>query len=160
MKKTLKMEGVRENIADYLKNVKISGPANKDFALDIKDFVKLLKALTKESSKFVKLEKNRIKYMLGLSLLDYPRMHPYMAKIEYTPGDDYYNELKAWLEEDLNSLCLWQYRTLMTEVPTFIMSRKTPIHTPYEKAMKQMEYINNNTKDEQVKQKPRCEQQN
>ena len=31
MKKTLKMEGVRENIADYLKNVKISGPANKDF---------------------------------------------------------------------------------------------------------------------------------
>lgn len=40
----------------------------------------------------------------------------------------------------------------MTEVPTFIMSRKTPIHTPYEKAMKQMEYINNNTKDEQVKQ--------
>ena len=100
MKKTLKMEGVRENIADYLKNVKISGPANKDFALDIKDFVKLLKekvkknqqlldsltpALTKESSKFIKLEKNRIKYMLGLSLLDYPRMHPYMAKIEY-PG--------------------------------------------------------------------------
>lgn len=167
MKKTLKMEGVRENIADYLKNVKISWPANKDFALDIKDFVKLLKekvkenqqlldsltpALTKESSKFVKLEKNRIKYMLGLSLLDYPRMHPYMAKIEYTPGDDYYNELKAWLEEDLNSLCLSQYRTLMTEVPTFIMSRKTPIRTPYEKAMKQMEYINNNTKDEQVKQ--------
>ena len=159
MKKTLKMEGVRENIADYLKNVKISWPANKDFALDIKDFVKLLKekvkenqqlldsltpALTKESSKFVKLEKNRIKYMLGLSLLDYPRMHPYMAKIEYTPGDDYYNELKAWLEEDLNSLCLSQYRTLMTEVPTFIMSRKTPIRTPYEKAMKQMEYINNN----------------
>ena len=90
--------------------------------------------------------------MLGLSLLDYPRMHPYMAKIEYTPGDDYYNELKAWLEEDLNSLCLSQYRTLMTEVPTFIMSRKTPIRTPYEKAMKQMEYINNNTKDEQVKQ--------
>lgn len=40
----------------------------------------------------------------------------------------------------------------MTEVPTFIMSRKTPIRTPYEKAMKQMEYINNNTKDEQVKQ--------
>ena len=71
-------------------------------------------------------------------------MHPYMAKIEYTPGDDYYNELKAWLEEDLNSLCLSQYRTLMTEVPTFIMSRKTPIRTPYEKAMKQMEYINNN----------------
>lgn len=54
----------------------------------------LTPALTKESSKFVKLEKNRIKYMLGLSLLDYPRMHPYMAKIEYTPGDDYYKSLK------------------------------------------------------------------
>lgn len=166
MAKTLKMTGVRQPIADYLAKVNITWPDEKDFTLEIDEFVIKLKEriienqklldscatnLATVSDKFVKIERNRIKYMLGLSLLDYPRAHAW-SKDGYKPGEDYYSALVNWTEEDKDLLCLTEYRTIMSEVPAFIMSHRETIHTPYEKVMKQMEYINSNYKDEQVKQ--------
>lgn len=166
MAKTLKMTGTRQPIVDYLAKVNITWPDEKDFTLEIDAFVSKLKEKVVEnqklldscatnlatvSDKFVKIEKNRIKYMLGLSLLDYPRAHAW-GKEGYKPGEDYYEALKNWTEEDKELLCLTEYRTMMSEIPAFIMSYRETIRTPYEKVMKQMEYINSNYKDEQVKQ--------
>lgn len=166
MAKTLKMTGVRQPIADYLAKVNIQWSDKEDFMLEIDEFISRLKervaenqklldscatSLATTSDKFVKIERYRIKYMMGLSLLDYPRAHAW-GRDNYKPGEDYYEALKNWMEEDKDLLCLTEYRTFMTEVPAFITSYREAVHTPYEKVMKQMEYISSNFKDEQVKQ--------
>ena len=167
MAKTLKMKGVRQSIADYLEKVNLAKLESQDYALELQAFSSLLKdkvisnqhlldscqnSLSKESSKFVKIESNRIKYTMALCLLDYPRHHSQITKNDYIPKEDYYEILAKWAEEDEDLLCLWEYRTFMTEIPAIIINDGKTDHTSYEKALQQMESINSYFKNERVKQ--------
>lgn len=165
MQKSLKMTDARQPITEYLEKVNFKWPDDKDFALEIDAFVAKLhekvnenrklvdsleQGLREASDKFVKIERMRIKFMMGLSLLDYARAHAWHDN-SYKPGEEYYRALESWMEEDKDFLCLSEYRTFMTEAPAFIMSYRETIRTPYEKVLRQMEYIQANYKDKGVR---------
>lgn len=167
MAKSLILSGARKAITNYLDSVQINWLPDEAFALEVPEFIDRLKKLvvenqklvnsqakelTAESKKFVKIERNRIKYMMGLSILDYVKAHGQMTKIKYTPGQDYYDALLDWMEEDPDFIHISEYRTIITEGIFFILSQSAPISSSYEKVMKQIEYIQTNFKNDRVKQ--------
>lgn len=168
MSKSLVISGGNEPIQEYLDSVKIEWLPYEAFAMEVPEFIARLKklvaqnqtlinqysgAIDKTNKNFTKREKARIKYMMGLSILDYARAHAQMAKLEdYKPGQDYYDALLAWMDEDPDLLNLSEYRTVVTEGISFANSWKEPIRTPLDKVTKQVEYIRNHFKNEQAKQ--------
>ncbi len=168
MDKSLIITGICKQIQDYLDNINIQWTPDSVFAQEIPEFINSLKNLVAENQKgldkhsneinkvnknFIKREKARIKYMMGLSILDYARAHPSMAKLrDYKPGQDYYDAILAWMDEDPDFLDIHEYRTVVTEGIAFVLSNQGPIRSPYEKVMQQVEYIQKHFKNEQVKQ--------
>ena len=168
MAKSLVIAGGCKPIQDYLDNINIRWAPDTIFAQEVPEFINSLKNLVAENQKsldkysdeinkvnrnFVKRENARIKYMMGLSILDYARAHPSMAKLrDYKPGQEYYDAILAWMDEDPDLLDLNEYRTVMTEGIAFVLGNQMSIRNPYEKVIQQVEYIQKNFKDEQVKQ--------
>ena len=168
MAKSLVIEGGCKPIQEYLDSVKISWSPNEAFALEVPEFIAQLKELViqnqalvnrysdeinKVNTNFVKREKARIKYMMGLSILDYARAHAQMAKLQdYKPGQEYYDALLAWMDEDPDLLNISEYRTVVTEGISFVNNWQEPIKSPYDKVTKQVKYIQYILKHDRVKQ--------
>lgn len=168
MAKSLVITGGCKPIQDYLDNLKIQWSTDEAFVPEVPEFINHLKQLVAENQKsleehtneinkvnkhFVKREKARIKYMMGLSILDYARAHPQTAKLQnHKPRQDYYDALLAWIDEDPDLLYLNEYRTVVTEGIAFIINNREQIKSPYDKVMKQVTYLQTHFKNEQVKQ--------
>ena len=168
MAKSLVLTGGYKPIQDYMDSINIQWAPDSAFAQEVPEFINSLKKLVAENQKaldkysgeinkvnknFVKREKARIKYMMGLSILDYARAHPGVAKLQnYKPGQDYYDALLAWMEEEPDYFYLHEYRTVVTEGIFFVISKDTPIKNGYEKVMNQVKYIREHFKNEEMKQ--------
>lgn len=168
MANSLVITGGYQPIQEYLDSVNIEWLPEEAFALEVPDFIARLQelvaqnqtlvnqysgAINKVNKNFVKREKSRIKYMMGLSILDYARAHGQMANLQdYKPGEDYYNALLAWMDEDPDLVNIAEYRTVVTEGISFVNHWKDPIKSPLDKTMKQVEYIRKHFKNEQLKQ--------
>jgi len=168
MEKTLKTNGVRQPIIDYLKKIKISWIDLQNYTLGITEFSKLLEkeikknlvlldsnktTLSKASKKFITLEQNRIKYLMGISLLNYPEKHQKAFPNSVLQiNKEYYNTLKEWMQEDATLLCLNEYQYFMLKSSSILAELGIQTNTPYEKLLAQMKYIQSHLKNEQVKQ--------
>ena len=166
MKESLEITGDHPGITEYLSRQKII-PYNRNiYSLQFPEFESALKekitenyllldscenTLKNESEKFIKLERARIKYLFAPALLNYPKVHGEedLEKIR----DDYYTTIKNWIEEDKDYLNLNEYKTFVSRSCATLAFQKKEISTTYyENILEQMYYLDQNFKQEDVKQ--------
>ncbi len=167
LQNTLKSNDSRPAITAYLAKAKITDLSRRDYALEFPAFLARLKEqeilngklldscrdeLVKESDRFVRLERNRIKYTLGSALFNYPAMHAKIANREYVPDDSYYAAVRELFREDSELLCLEEYRKVLFAAVDVFVQREEAVYDLYPRTMKQMEYIQEHFKDEALKQ--------
>ena len=166
MKESLKITGDRPGITEYLSNQKITPYDRNIYSLQFPEFESALKekiaencllldscenTLKNESEKFIKLERARIKYLFAPALLNYPKVHGEedLEKIR----DDYYTTIKNWIEEDKDYLNLTEYQEFISRACATLAFQKKGIPTTYyENILEQMYYLDQNFKQEDVKQ--------
>ncbi|WP_065218801.1 MULTISPECIES: peroxiredoxin family protein [Butyricimonas] len=162
--RTSKITGDRPPITEYLSRWKAVFPSRSIYTLPLPEFEMKLKetiqtnsslldscesALNKASKKFVKLERARMKYLLGSVLVNYPYAHGWKNRKDIDA--DYYTMLENWIEEDNNYLDLPEYRTFVTHACSFLGSRNEEnAATPYENVLKQIQYAARNFKQDEV----------
>lgn len=166
MKESLKITGDRPGITEYLSNQKITPYDRNIYSLQFPEFESALKekiaencllldscenTLKNESEKFIKLERAHIKYLFAPALLNYPKVHGEedLEKIR----DDYYTTIKNWIEEDKDYLNLTEYQEFISRACATLAFQKKGIPTTYyENILEQMYYLDQNFKQEDVKQ--------
>lgn len=162
---TVKFEGEKAPVMDYLNSITVLPLADEDYGLDFQEFLKkmqskeqeylkLLQARDLESyGKFVKMEKGRLKYAFGSALLMYPTGHVFVSQdTSYKVGEEYYVEVQKWMVENEDWLDLKEYRDFMCEAAHALDAENRDVTTIYERIVAEMKFIAEHIQSDRVKQ--------
>lgn len=169
MEKTLKIDGDRKKITEYLKNKeKLEDLPRETFLMEFSEFVEKIdqtlvtdlkefesqkKALAKESKLFVKLEENDIIFDRYLDILHYPVIQQQVGKAPKAIfPEEYFVKLKSLMKEDSDLLSLYLYRSFMTGSAWKIATNGAcPSSDEYSKYLSQVNYFVSNINDKQTR---------
>ena len=161
--RTFSFEGKKAPAVEYLNEVELTALPDSCYALPFseflsltgkkeKDAVKLLEARDLSGTgKFADMEKGRIRYAYGNTLLMYPVAHRFMAQAPfYAPDESYYDVIRSYAVEDPVSSDVDEYREFMVESAHVLDSSSRDIKDLYMKLVAEMQYITDNYKDRKV----------
>ena len=167
-KNTMKFEakGGKSRIFDYLNQVTLVDVPQEKMALPFSEYVafvdgkersieRILDAWTLDeaSTRFVMVERGRIRYAYASALMMYAAGHPFVAQdTTWRPGPDYYREIRKYAVEDENLVELKEYREYMKEIAHIFGCGQTSGATPYDRTVCMMNYIADSLKNDKVKQ--------
>ena len=167
-KNTMKFEakGGKSRIFDYLNQVTLVDVPQEKMALPFSEYVafvdgkersmeRILDAwkLDEASTRFVTVERGRIRYAYASALMMYAAGHPFVAQgTTWRPGPDYYREIRKYAVEDENLVELKEYREYMKEIAHIFGCGQTSGATPYDRTVCMMNYIADSLKNDKVKQ--------
>lgn len=165
MKNTLKVEGDKAAVVDYLNSITLVSLPDETYALSFdefknklkekeQDYLKLLDARELgQCGKFVKMEQGRIRYAYAAGLIMYPVGHAFVTQdTTFRTDDRYYADLSALVVEDEDWVDLKEYRDFMIEAVRLLDPRNREVSDIYQKTVGEMRYIGENFRNEKVKQ--------
>ena len=151
---TFSFDGDKASAVEYLNRVKLTPLPDEDYALPFeeyytrilakeKDAVNLLEANALEGvGNFLHMEKGRIRYAYGATLLMHPVGHRMMARnMFYAPSKEYYDVLESYLVEDEAWVDLEEYRAFVVEAAHVLDAPNRDVTDLYQKTVAQMKYI-------------------
>lgn len=151
---TFSFDGEKAPAVEYLDRVKLTALPDEEYALPFeeyyakiiakeKDAVDLLEANALEGvGNFIHMEKGRIRYAYGATLLMHPVGHKMMTyDIRYTPSKEYYDVLDSYLVEDEAWVDLEEYRAFVVEAAHALDEANRDVVALYPKTVAQMKYI-------------------
>lgn len=160
---SFRFEGKKAPAVDYLNRVKLMALPDEDFALPFNEYVAKLSAKEADALRLLKandlgwvgdfeyMEKGRIRYSYGASLMMYPIGHKYVTfDMTYEPEPEYYQMLSTYLVEDQKWVDLDEYRDLVVELAHVMDAAGRGVKDIYPKTVAQMKYIADNFENEKV----------
>ena len=162
---TLAFAGGKDGAVKYLNTIVLTPLPDEDYALDLDEFmarteakeadaVKLLEAsgLGREGD-FVEMEKARIHYAYGATVLMYPIGHAVMARdASYVPGEDYYALVEKYMVDDEALVDLDEYRNFVIEAPHVLDKDNMTVTAICPKTVAQMRFIADRFETPEVRQ--------
>lgn len=140
-------------INNYLNNSNIPG-LKVDYNLQQEEFVNQWKRLPGRveaffdtlslPSKFVRIEKRRMDFVVKNMLLDYPLYFSRTAKSGEPLGDYYYNTLDEVMQEDEALSELWEYRQSFKKWLQMLADKNSHDNEPISKLKYQLAYLEDN----------------
>lgn len=147
-------DGKKAPAVEYLNRVKLMALPDEDFALPFKEYSAKLAAKEADALRLLKandlgnagdfeyMEKGRIRYSYGASLMMYPVGHKFMTyDMAYEPEQEYYDLLASYFEEDQKWVALDEYRDLIAELAHVLDASNAGVRDVYPKTVSQMKYI-------------------
>ena len=160
---SFRFEGKKAPVVDYLNRVKLMALPDEDFALPLDEYVAKLSAKEADALRLLKandlgsvgdfeyMEKGRIRYSYGASLMMYPIGHKFITRdMAYEPEQEYYQLLSSYLVEDHKWVDLDEYRDLVVELAHVMDAAGRGVRDMYPKTVAQMKYIADNFDDVKV----------
>ena len=161
---TFFFEGEKAPAVEYLNRVRLTALPDEEYALPFNEFyaktvakendaVALLEANALEGvGNFLHMEKGRIKYAYGATLLMHSVGHKMMTRdIYYIPSNEYYDVLESYLVEDEAWVDLEEYRAFVVETAHVLDAANRQVTDLYPKTVAQMKYIAGRFKSEKVR---------
>lgn len=106
--------------------------------------------LEQDFPQYVKLEKERIKYLYAANLIVYPMVRS-MEDSEYRPDAEYFSVLGSYMKEDESLLAVPTYRSFLIEASLLLASRDNEGSRSSSRSIVRIEYIAKNFKNDKVK---------
>lgn len=106
--------------------------------------------LEQDFPQFVKLEKEKIKYMYALNLIVYPMVYA-MEDPAYRPDADYFSIVDSYMIEDESILEISTYREFLIESSLLFASRDNEGASSNNRTFARIEYIAQNYKNDNIK---------
>ena len=161
---TFSFEGEKAPAVEYLNRVRLTALPDEEYALPFNEFyaktvakendaVALLEANALEGvGNFLHMEKGRIRYAYGATLLMHSVGHKMMTRdIYYIPSNEYYDVLESYLVEDEAWVDLEEYRAFVVETAHVLDAANRQVTDLYPKTVSQMKYIDGRFKSEKVR---------
>lgn len=161
---TFSFEGEKAPAVEYLNRVRLTALPDEEYALPFNEFyaktvakgndaVALLEANALEGvGNFLHMEKGRIRYAYGATLLMHSVGHKMMTRdIYYIPSNEYYDVLESYLVEDEAWVDLEEYRAFVVETAHVLDAANRQVTDLYPKTVAQMKYIAVRFKSEKVR---------
>ena len=161
---TFSFEGEKAPAVEYLNRVRLTALPDEEYALPFNEFyaktvakendaVALLEANALEGvGNFLHMEKGRIRYAYGATLLMHSVGHKMMTRdIYYIPSNEYYDVLESYLVEDEAWVDLEEYRAFVVETAHVLDAANRQVTDLYPKTVAQMKYIAGRFKSEKVR---------
>lgn len=162
---TFRFEGGKDGAVEYLNTIILTPLPDEAYALDLDEFmarteakeaeaVKLLEAsgLGREGD-FVRMEKARIHYAYGATVLMYPIGHAMMARdASYMPGEDYFALVEEYMVDDEALVDLDEYRNFVIEAAHVLDPDNRKVTAIYPKTVAQMRFIADRFETPEVRQ--------
>lgn len=161
---TFAFAGKKAAAVDYLNRVKLVALPDEDFALPLSEYVAKLAAKEADALRLLKandlgsagdfeyMEKGRIRYSYGASLMMYPVGHMFLTRdMSYQPDSDYYEHLASYFVEDQKWVDLDEYRDLVLELAHVMDAANRSVKDIYPKTVAQMKYIADRFESEKVR---------
>ena len=161
---TFSFEGEKAPAVEYLNRVRLTALPDEEYALPFNEFyaktvakendaVALLEANALEGvGNFLHMEKGRIRYAYGATLLMHSVGHKMMTRdIYYIPSNEYYDVLESYLVEDEAWVDLEEYRAFVVEAAHVLDAANRQVTDLYPKTVAQMKYIAGRFKSEKVR---------
>lgn len=161
---TFSFEGEKAPAVEYLNKVRLTALPDEEYALPFNEFyaktvakendaVALLEANALEGvGNFLHMEKGRIRYAYGATLLMHSVGHKMMTRdIYYIPSNEYYDVLESYLVEDEAWVDLEEYRAFVVETAHVLDAANRQVTDLYPKTVAQMKYIAGRFKSEKVR---------
>ena len=161
---TFSFEGEKAPAVEYLNRVRLTALPDEEYALPFNEFyaktvakendaVALLEANALEGvGNFLHMEKGRIRYAYGATLLMHCVGHKMMTRdIYYIPSNEYYDVLESYLVEDEAWVDLEEYRAFVVETAHVLDAANRQVTDLYPKTVAQMKYIAGRFKSEKVR---------
>ena len=161
---TFSFEGEKAPAVEYLNRVRLTALPDEEYALPFNEFyaktvakendaVALLEANALEGvGNFLHMEKGRIKYAYGATLLMHSVGHKMMTgNMSYAPAQDYYDVLESYMAEDGSWVDLDEYRSFVVEAAHMLDAANRQVTDLYPKTVAQMKYIAGRFKSEKVR---------
>lgn len=161
---TFSFESDKAPAVEYLNKVKLTALPDENYALSFEEFnaktlakekdaVNLLEANALEGvGNFLHMEKGRIRYSYGATLLMHPVGHMMMTHdMRYTPSKEYYDVLESYMVEDEAWVDLDEYRDFVVEAAHVLDEANREVTALYPKTIAQMKYIAGRFKSEKVR---------
>ena len=157
-------DGAKTKAVEYLNRVKLVALPDEDFALEFDEYVAKLAAKEADALRLLKandlgsagnfeyMEKGRIRYSYGASLMMYPVGHRFIGgDMSYEPGQDYYETVSSYFVEDERLVDLDEYRDLVLELAHSLDPANRGVRDIYFKTVAQMKYIADRFENEKVR---------
>lgn len=94
---------------------------------------------------FTQLEKKRIHYMVYSLMPNYPSYHPYYSEEkDYQPSDNFFNELKAAVQEEEALIDMPEYQSALTGFIGMYSTKDLQESGPLESTKARLNYVNQN----------------
>jgi thiol-disulfide isomerase/thioredoxin len=161
---TFSFEGEKAPAVEYLNRVRLTALPDEEYALPFNEFyaktvakendaVALLEANVLEGvGNFLHMEKGRIRYAYGATLLMHSVGHKMMTRdIYYIPSNEYYDVLESYLVEDEAWVDLEEYRAFIVEAAHMLDAANRQVTDLYPKTVAQMKYLAGRFKSEKVR---------
>lgn len=161
--RTFSFEGKKAPAVEYLNEVELTALPDSCYALPFSEFLSLTKKKEKDAvklleardlsgtGKFADMEKGRIRYAYGNTLLMYPVAHRIMAADPvYSPDEAYYEVIRGYFTENAMYADLDEYREFMTEAAHVLDAGNRNLKDLYPKLVCEMKFIADNLKDAEV----------
>ena len=161
---TFSFEGEKASAVEYLNKVKLTALPDEEYALPFKEFyaktlakendaVALLEAnALEEVGNFLHMEKGRIRYAYGATLLMHSVGHKIMTgNMFYAPTQEYYDVLESYMTEDDAWVDLDEYRSFVVEAAHMLDAENRQVTDLYAKTVAQMKYIAGRFKSEKIR---------
>lgn len=156
--------GEKAKAVEYLNRVKLVALPDEDFALEFDEYAAKLAAKEADALRLLKanelgsagefeyMEKGRIRYSYGASLMMYPVGHRFVAgDMSYEPGQDYLEAVASYFVEDEKLVDLDEYRDLVLELAHSLDLANRGVRDIYSKTVAQMKYIVDRFENEKVR---------
>lgn len=157
-------EGKKAPAVGYLNRVKLTALPDDDYGLPFNEYLAKLAAKEADALRLLKandlgqvggfdhMEKGRIRYSYGASLLMYPVGHMFVSRdMAYEPGPDYYEAIASYFVEDEDWVDLDEYRDLVSELAHLLDAANRDLKEIYPKTLAQMKYIADRFENEKVR---------
>lgn len=151
---SFEFDGKKAPAVEYLNRVRLMALPDEDFALPLDEYVAKLSAKENDALRLLKandlgsagdfeyMEKGRIRYSYGASLMMYPIGHKFVTRdMTYEPEPEYYQMLSSYFVEDSKLVDLDEYRDLVVELAHVMDAANRNVKDMYPKTVAQMKYI-------------------
>ena len=151
---TFMFEGGKDGAVEYLNTIVLTPLPDEAYALGLDEFMDRTEAKEAEAVKlleasglgrdgdFVKLEKARIHYAYGATVLMYPVGHAMMARdASYRPDEDYYALVEEYMNDEAALADLDEYRNFVIEAAHVLDQDNRMVTAIYPKTVAQMRFI-------------------
>ena len=161
---TFNFDGNKAPAVEYLNRVKLTALPDEDFALPFEEYAAKLTAKEADALRLLKanglgsagdfeyMEKGRIRYSYGASLMMYPVGHRFVGRdMAYEPGQDYHEAIASYFVEDEKWVDLDEYRDLVSELAHVLDLANRGVRDIYPKTVAQMKYIADRFENDKVR---------